>query len=116
MPRRKPIDQDRVRALALALPETKEGINLGRPDVRVKGKSFLSFPEDGKAVHLKTSAASLGMLIKAEPDTFSDVWGGDWVGVDLGRVKPNQLLDLVIDAWRQTAPKRIASKPLSRKL
>ncbi|MEO8029238.1 MAG: MmcQ/YjbR family DNA-binding protein [Gemmatimonadota bacterium] len=116
MPRRKPIDQSRIRTLALALPETKEGVHLGRPDFRVKGKIFLTLPEDGKAVHLKTSPTNLDLLVKSAPDTFSDVWGGNWVGVDLAKVKPNQLLDLVIDAWRQTAPKQLGGQPLRRKL
>jgi hypothetical protein len=116
MPRRKPIDQERIRALALALPEAQEGVHLGRPDFRVKGKNFVTLPEDGTTVHLKTSAARLAALIKADPDTFKDVWGGRWVGVDLARVKPNQLLDLIIEAWRQAAPKRLASKPLAKKL
>lgn len=115
MPRRKPIDQERIRALALALPETQEGAHFGRPDFRVKGKIFATLPEDGGTVHLKTSAANLDALVKADPATFSDVWGDRWLGVDLARVKPNQLLDLVIEAWRQAAPKRLASKPLGKK-
>jgi hypothetical protein len=115
MPRRKPIDQERIRALALALPEAQEGIQLGRPDFRVKGKKFITLPEDGTSVHLKTSAVTLAALLKADPATFTDVWGGRWVGVDLARVKPNQLLDLIIAAWRLVAPKRLATKPLGRK-
>ena len=116
MPRRKPIDQTRVRALALALPETKDGMHLGRADLRVKGKIFMTLPDDGRTVNLKTTPANLDLLIKAHPDTFSDAWGGRWIGVDLGLVKPDQLLDLVIEAWRLAAPKRLASQPLTRRL
>lgn len=114
MPRRKPIDQDRIRALALALPEAQEGVHLGRPDFRVKGRKFVTFPEDGVSVHLKTGAADLAALVRADPATFSDVWGGRWVGVNLATVQPNQLFDLIIAAWRVAAPKRLASKPLGR--
>jgi len=116
MPRRKSIDQARVRTLALALPETTDGMHLGRADLRVKGKIFMTLPEDGRTVNLKTTAANLDLLVRAQPGTFSDVWGGKWVGVDLGEVKPDQLLDLVIEAWRLTAPKRLANLRLSRKL
>jgi hypothetical protein len=114
MPRRTPIDQDRIRALALALPETQEGMQLGRPEFRVKGKKFAALPVDIGSVHLRTDATTLTALVKSDPETFRDVWGGRWVGVDLARVKPDQLLDLVIAAWRHAAPKRLASKPLAQ--
>jgi hypothetical protein len=116
MPRRKPIDQARVRTLGLALPETTDGMHLGRADLRVKGKIFMTLPQDGRTVNLKTTAANLDLLVKTQPDTFSDVWGGKWVGVDLDLVKADQLLDLVIEAWRLTAPKRLANQPLRRRL
>ncbi len=115
MPRRKPIDQERIRALALALPEAQEAMQLGRPTFRVKGKKFLALPEDSGSVHLRTSAERLGALIASDPETYKDVWGGRWVGVDLARVNPDRLLDLIFEAWRQAAPKRLASKPLGLK-
>jgi hypothetical protein len=49
-------------------------------------------------------------LIAADPETFSVpryVGLHGWVAVDLARVDPGELRDLIIEAWRLTAPKRL---------
>jgi hypothetical protein len=109
MPPHGPIDQERVREFALALPETEEHSHFGRPDLRVKGKIFATLPEDGSSVNLKATPVDLDALVAADPVTFKDVWGGRWVGVDLARVDLDLLQQLIVDAWRLTAPKRLAA-------
>ncbi len=80
MTRRRPPDQDDVRRIALALPETSESAHRGRPDLRVRNKIFATLPEDGASANLKTTAINLDDLVSFDPATFRDVWGGKWVG------------------------------------
>lgn len=101
------LTQQLVRELALALPETHEHQHRGRPDLRVKNKIFATLPDDGRTVNVKTTPADLDLLVSTAPDTFRDVWGGTWVGVDLGRISRSRLRGPVITAWRLAAPKRL---------
>ena len=103
-------DQSWVREIALALPETHESSHRGRPDLRVRKKIFATFPEDGRSVNLKTTPGDLDALLAVDSETFRDVWGGRWVGVDLSRVHPDLLRDLVVDAWRLAAPKSLVAR------
>lgn len=100
--------QDDVVEMALALPETSQSAHRGRADLRVCNKIFVTLPEDGASVNLKTTTDELETLVAIDPVAFRDVWGGKWVGVDLGRVDADQLRQLITDAWRLAAPKRLA--------
>ena len=46
----------------------------------------------------------------SEPETFSipaHVGKAGWIGIDLSRVDDSELAELVEEAWRMTAPKRV---------
>jgi hypothetical protein len=63
----------------------------------------LSLPE--KATHEAQAA-----LVGSEPETFSVpsyVARHGWVAIELARVDPDELAELIEDAWRMTAPKRL---------
>ena len=109
MPRRQLPKQDLVRRLALALPETREQAHFGRPDLRVRNRIFATFPEDGRTVNLKTTPVNLDALVATDSSTFRKVWGDRWVGVELSRVHRSVLRDLIVEAWRLAAPKRLAA-------
>jgi hypothetical protein len=114
MPPRRPLSHADVRRLALALPGAHEGSHHGRPDLRVGGKIFAGLPaRDPHAVHLKSTAAVVDALVRADPATFRDAWGGTWLGVDLARADRATLRGLIGDAWALAAPKRCreASRP-----
>jgi hypothetical protein len=102
--------QERVRALALSLPEAQEASHMGRPDLRVGNRIFATLPEDGRTVNLKTTPTGLDMLLRSDPKTFRDVWGGRWVGVDLERVDPIELAALLLEAYCLAAPRRLATQ------
>jgi hypothetical protein len=97
-----------VRRLALALPEALESSHFGRPDFRVRNKIFATLRENDQAVILKTTPANLDALVRADAETFWDEWRGRWVGVRLDHVSVPVLRDLLTDAWRLVAPKRLA--------
>jgi hypothetical protein len=107
MPRSKPLTQADARALALALPETHEGAHMGTPDLRVRNKIFATLPPGRHTVNIKTTPINLDALVQADAETFQDVWGGRWLGVELGRVTRTELRDLLFEAWRLAAPRSI---------
>lgn len=116
MPRRRAVSVDAVKRLALALPEAVESHHFAISDIRVLNKIFVSFPKGGELVGLKCTPANVDALVSADGDTFRDLWRGRWLGVRLDRVTLPVLQELIADAWKLAAPKRIAkTRPESAK-
>jgi hypothetical protein len=99
--------QAEVRALALSLPETSESSHHGTPDVRVRNRIFATFPPSAEVVNLKSAPQNLELLVRRDPATFSDAWGGRWLGVRLDRVPDEAARELVRDAWTLAAPRSL---------
>jgi hypothetical protein len=104
---------DDVRRIAMALPEAEE-ILTWETDItfRVRGKIFAIGGEGADRVSIKAGLETQAELIDLDPQTFaSSAYVGrfGWVTVDLGRVEPGLLANLLREAWRRTAPKRLAA-------
>ncbi len=104
---------DDVRRIALALPQTEERVTW-ETDItfRVRDKIFAIGGEGADRVSVKASLETQAELIDLDPETFaSSAYVGrfGWVTVDLDRVDPALLSSLVREAWRRTAPKRLAA-------
>lgn len=95
--------------MALSLPEAYEGAHMGHADLRVRDKIFASLPNDESVAAVKISPASLDALVREDPETFRNAWGGRWVGVRLDRVSRSVMRALLQDAWAMTAPKSLAA-------
>jgi len=104
------LDQDRAKEFALSLPEAHEGSHMGRADLRVANKIFATLPAGGKCVNIKSTSPSVDALVKTDPEAYKDCWAGTWVSVDLARVDGQQVRELLVDAWRLTAPRRLLSE------
>ena len=101
-----------VRKIALALPEVEEGPCYGTPGFRVRGKLFARIWEDGETLVLKIDLDARELLLAADPEAFflTDHYRGyPYVLVRLSAVEPGQLHELLEDAWRISAPKRLAA-------
>jgi len=101
-----------VREIALALPEVEEGPCYGTPGFRVRGKLFARIWEDGETLVLKIDLDARELLLAADPEVFflTDHYRGyPYVLVRLPAVDPEQLRELLEDAWRLSAPKRLAA-------
>ena len=60
---------------------------MGHPDLRVAGKIFIGLrSEGGNLVSLKSTAMNVDALVREDPETYRDAWGGKWLGVKLDRV------------------------------
>jgi hypothetical protein len=106
------------RAVALSLPETKEGSHFGNADFRVGGKIFatLGLEKEGFGVLLLNPEQQAGMVQDA-PEVFSPVPGG-WgkqgsTRVHLAAVNPDVLLDALRAAWNLRKP--ATAKPAKAK-
>lgn len=100
-----------ARRLALSFPEATEEDHHGIPSFRVRGKIFATFPdEDHLRVMLEAEATHAA--VSANPASFEELWWGkqlNGVVVHLRRVPVDQLRDLLEEAWRRRAPKRLVS-------
>jgi len=104
---------DDVRRIALALPEAEERITWD-VDItfRVRDKIFAMGGEGAMHASIKASPDRQAELVDLDPDTFAPsayVGRFGWVTVDLARVEPMLLEDMIRDAWRRTAPKKLAA-------
>jgi len=110
----------RLRRLCLALPESHEVEAWGEPTFRVKNKLFAMYAkadnhhgEGRNSIWCKASRVNQRLMIDAAPDRFFSppyVGPSGWVGVYLDReVDWDELMDLLWDAWRMTAPKKLAA-------
>ena len=104
---------DDVRRIALALPEAEERLTW-ETDItfRVRDKIFAIGGEGADRVSVKAGLETQAELIDLDPETFaSSAYVGrfGWVTVDLDRVDPALLASLIREAWRRSAPKRLAA-------
>jgi hypothetical protein len=98
------------RALALALPGVEEGPCYGTLGFRVKGKLLARAWDDGETLVLRVDLLEREALLQNDPDTFflTDHYRPHaWVLVRLPCVDPKELAELLEDAWRSCAPKRL---------
>jgi hypothetical protein len=73
---------------------------------------FAAMADDGRQASVKATREEQAALVEAAPDTFgvpAYVGRHGWVSIRLGTVDPAELHELVIEAWRRTAPKRLVN-------
>ncbi|GJF28609.1 hypothetical protein KNE206_13090 [Kitasatospora sp. NE20-6] len=105
---------DQFLEMGLALPSATERLTWETEvTLRVGEKIFaMASPDSGRAC-VKATREEQAALLAAAPGTYAAapyVGRYGWVLVDLGRVGTEELRELVIEAWRSTAPKRTVRK------
>ncbi|MEX2420772.1 MAG: MmcQ/YjbR family DNA-binding protein [Actinomycetota bacterium] len=101
-----------VRKFALALPEAEERETWGTATFRVRNKIFTMFSEGEKDAWVKSTADEQQALIAMYPKTFffpPYVGPSGWIGVHVAMVDREEMFELVTEAWRLTAPKRVVA-------
>lgn len=99
-----------VRRLALELPEAEERETWGTPTFRVRNKIFAMFAEEGTEVWIKSTHDEQRALAAMDPETYffpAYVGPSGWVGVRYRTADRDEVGELLIEAWRMTAPKRL---------
>jgi hypothetical protein len=99
-----------VRTIALDLPETEERETWGEATFRVRNRIFLMLGPDGKRAAVKSTHDEQAALLAQDPDTFfrpEYVGVHGWIGVVVARAEREEIRELIVEAWRMTAPKRL---------
>jgi hypothetical protein len=108
------VDVDAVRAFALTLPRTTEGLVRDRVKFRVGRIVYLAFSRDETIMGFAFPKDEREALVRSEPNTFLMPDGGDlryhWVQVRLDAIDDAEMRELVLDAWRMVVPKRLAAE------
>jgi hypothetical protein len=101
-----------VRRFALGLPGAEERETWGTPTFRVRNRIFAMFAEGGREVWIKSSHDEQRALVAMDPETFFHppyVGPSGWVGVRYATAERGEIEELLIEAWRMTAPKRLVA-------
>lgn len=99
-----------LRRIALSLPDAQERETWGDATFRVRDKIFVIMRMDGKRASIKATREEQQALIEENPSAYylpEYVAQHGWIGVRLPRARTNEVAELVTDAWRMTAPKRL---------
>jgi len=110
MPKRPSDYLQTVRRVALALPGVEEGSSYGTPGFRVRGKFLARMKEDGETLVVKCGDDERDFRMQADPETFfiTDHYRGyPTVLIRLARVRLGDLREVLAEAWRRNAPKRL---------
>lgn len=106
------VKESEARRLALSFPEATEEDHHGISSFRVRGKIFATFP-DKDHLRVMLDAEATHAAVSANPAAFEELWWGkqlNGIVVNLRRVPGDQLEDLLEEAWRRRAPKRLANE------
>ena len=102
---------DDVVAIGLRFPEVEVGTSFRTPALKVRGKSMCRMRTDPDALVLRViDLGEREALLQGQPDAFFSTPhydGYPYVLVRLETVDPVELTELLEDAWRIRAPKRL---------
>ena len=105
-----------ARRLLLSFPGVEEGPCYGTPGFRVRGKFLARLKEDGTTLVVKCGDEERDFRMEADPKTFfiTDHYRGyPTVLVRLERVRAGVLREVVDQAWRLNAPKRLQQRRMT---
>jgi hypothetical protein len=105
---------DEVVAIATKLPGVEESTTYGTPSLKVKGKFMCRLRTDPDALVVRViDLEDREALLQSKPRVFFSTPhydGHPYVLVRLGLVGKHQLAELLEDAWRLRAPKRLVTE------
>jgi hypothetical protein len=106
------IRKDTVRRFALELPESVELETWETPTFRVRKKIFAMMSDEQRECWVKSTHDEQEALVAMDPDTFfvpPYVGPNGWIGVRIAGVDRDEMRELLTEAWRMTAPKRLVA-------
>jgi hypothetical protein len=105
---------EEIRALAITLPRSSEGVVRGQVKFRIGRIVYLSLSGDGSTMGFAFPKEWRDALVESEPDKFSLPSQSDlrynWVHVRLAAIDAEEMRELVEDAWAFCVPKRVAEE------
>ena len=107
-----PVTWKTFKALGMSFPGVEEGKSWGTPAIKVRGKMLARLREDGETVVIRIEIAARALMIEADPEAFfyTDHYANyPAVLIRLASVQVDDLKELIEDAWRELAPKKIVA-------
>ena len=77
--------------------------------ITFRGRGFAWVDHQEDTAMVKSTHAEREAIIGSDPETFSAGWASRstaWVGIELSRADPAEVLEIMTDAWRMTATKK----------
>ncbi len=109
---------DELRTFCLSLPETHEKETWGDAEhagdvtFRVRDKIYLITGQDGGGASIRTSVAQQEDLLSSFPEAIKSapyVGRFGWVNVTFDAIDPEIVREIIVSAWRRTAPKAVVA-------
>jgi len=108
------VTADEVRALARTLPRSSEVYVQGRIKFRIGQIVYLALSPDGTTMGCGFPKEFRAAAVEAEPEKFSLPSPSDlrfnWIHVHLAAIEPDEMRDLVEDAWARCVPRFLAEE------
>jgi hypothetical protein len=105
-----------VRAVALSLPRTEEHLIREHIKFRVGKIVYASISPDELTLGFGFPKEQRDALIASEPDKFALPRLSDqrfhWVHARMAALSPEEMRELIIDAWRMVVPKKVVAAHL----
>ena len=102
-----------ARRFALSLPEATEEPHFEKSSFRVRGKIFATVPEGGRHLNVFVDEHETRASVAEDPAAFEELWWGkklSGVRVTLARANARLVRELLEEAWRRKAPKRLTAR------
>ncbi len=105
---------DDVRRVALGLPGTTEHLIRDRVKFRVRRLVYVAFSRDETLMGFGFPKEQRMALVESEPHKFLLPSVADmrynWVDVRMAVLEPEEMTELVTDAWTMVVPKHVAQE------
>ena len=110
------VDVRQVRAVALELVRTQEHLIRDRIKFRVGRIVYVAISADGTTMGFAFPREERDGLIASAPGTFFLPIPSElrfhWVESYLSELEPDEMTELVVEAWRMVVPRRVAREHL----
>lgn len=101
---------DAARRFAVSLPEATEEPHFDMSSFRVTGKIFATVPPEGGLLHIFVGEDEARAVAASNPSAYEELWWGkklSGVRVRISSADRAEVCELLEEAWRRKAPKRL---------
>jgi len=113
-----PVSISDVRALAMTLPRTTEGLVGGRVKFRVGRIVYIAFSRDETLMGFAFPREWREAAVESDPERFVMPTGGDlrynWLVARMDAIDAAEMRELVLDAWSMVVPQKVVDDYLAQ--